>query len=59
MTTKNPDPNAISMKCRNPAKKCNSMTAVEMKVPNARARLYRCTKCSFTMVVSVGGSFNL
>ncbi len=51
------DQQVIHMKCRNP--KCNSITAVEIKIPRSMSRVYRCTDCGYVHTVSVGGAVDL
>jgi transposase-like protein len=49
-------PETHNMKC----KRCDSMTAFEMKFPNSGGRrMYRCTKCNFTWSIVVGGSIDI
>jgi len=57
-TTKEPEP--INMKCRNENGNCDNMSAVLIQIPGQdRHRMYRCTKCSHTWGINVGGSVNL
>lgn len=56
-TPKQPEP--IHMKCRNPSGRCDSMTAVATVIPGTSNRMYRCTKCSHTWGINVGGNVNL
>lgn len=50
-----PQEKIIHLKCRNTG--CDSMTAIEIKVPSGihGRRIYRCTKCNHTWGVPVGG----
>lgn len=48
----------VHMKCKNP--NCDSITAHAMQTQgNSSVRMYRCTKCHATKVISVGGSVDL
>jgi len=48
----------IHMRCR--SGKCDSMTAVIMKIPGQEAiRMYRCTACNHTWGINIGGPVNL
>lgn len=51
-------PEPVNMKCRN--EKCDSITAIVINIAAAPGqRLYRCTKCSHSWGLNVGGSFNI
>ena len=59
MTEKKPEENRVFMKCRNPAKKCDSMEVVEVKYGSGVTRLYRCVKCNHHQAVGVGGKVDI
>ncbi len=51
-------PKLFNMKCRNT--KCSGMQATAIQITGQDAqRMYRCTTCSHTWGLNVGGTFNL
>jgi hypothetical protein len=54
----NQTPPPIHLKCRNPMKQCDCITAIEIKHPMQGTHLYQCTQCKYTWPISVGGGFN-
>ncbi len=53
-----PPKQLVNLKCRNT--NCDSIEAEIIKIPGQESqRLYRCTKCSHTWGINVGGSVNL
>ena len=52
-----PEAEVLNMKCRNP--KCTCISVTRIKMPNPGQRVYRCTKCGYVWVVTVGGSINI
>lgn len=55
-------PKIISLGCKNPNTKCDSMEAVEINVetaPHVGQRVYRCAKCGHTTSIAVGGAIVL
>lgn len=52
-----PQEDVVNLKCRNP--KCRSISATEIKIPNKGTRIYRCTKCSHTWTIAVGGQIDI
>lgn len=51
-------PELLNMKCRNPNKACDSMSATQIKTEMAEHvghRVYRCVECGWVVTLAVGG----